>query len=316
MRDGTYMINLVTVVYNLEQHLLRLQSESLQNYCKPLRHWVVVNEKDVDVHGWYDFIKKHYEHHELYIIPRKYLCNDPRIDEIRGWASQQVLKLLIANIVQDDYILMDAKNFLIQEFDFSMFDDLIGSGILEVQSTHEKILEEDKDFFVKPMATKEWENTITNYCKKLGISQIPTFFLMPGTPFKIHYKNIIDRIDLEKIFDDLLYYRAGDKLEELACPSEFLYYSLVCNDLIEPGINTLKNGTPIFNHTLFPESFDAENKILSSGYLFKDTESILNVDKEVKIFGLHKRYLDRCGPQHYREINYWLSNKGFKFHFA
>jgi len=310
------MINLVTITYNLEQHLLRLQAESLQNYCKPCRHWVIVNEEDVDVHGWYDYIKRYYEHHELYIIPRRYLSNDPLIRTTRGWATQQVLKLLASKIIQDDYILLDAKNFLIQEFDFHLFDDLIGSGYLEVQEDNAEILEQDKDFLVRPMATKGWNPTINIYADRLGLKEIPKLFLVPGTPFKIDYKTLVDRINLNTIFQDLLFYKDENDIKEITCPSEFLYYSLVCNDLIQPGINTMKNGSPVFNHTLFPESFDEEQKLISSGYLFNSTQSILNINENVRMFGLHKRYLERCGPQHYREINYWLSNKGFKFQFT
>lgn len=311
------MINLVTVTYNLEQHLSRLQAESLQNYVEPLRHWIVINEEKVDVHAWYEYLKPYYKHHELYIIPRRYLCSDPRINTIRGWASQQVLKFLIGNLIKDDYILLDAKNFFIQRFDFAYFDNLIGSGFLEFFIEKDAMdTIEPVEFMARPMHTRNWEPTVEMYAQRLNITQIPKYFLVPGTPFKVHHKLVSERIDLEKYFDDLLMYNDQGETKEIVCPSEFLYYSLAVNDLIKPGENTLKVAAGMFNHTLFPEGFEDDQGVIASGHLFNHEDSELNVNKDIKMFGLHRRFLEKCGPQHYREINYWLSNKGFKFQFA
>ena len=311
------MINLVTVTYNLERHLSRLQAESLQNYVEPLRHWIIVNEERVDVHAWYEYLKPYYKHNELYILPRRYLCSDPRINTIRGWASQQVLKFLIGNIIKDDYILLDAKNFFIQRFDFSYFDNLIGSGFLEFFIEKDDIdTIEPVEFMARPMHTDTWKPTIEMYAKRLNITEIPKYFLVPGTPFKVDHKLVSERIDLEKYFDDVLMYDYNGETKEIVCPSEFLYYSMAVNDMIKPGENTLKVEQRIFNHTLFPENFDDDQGVIASGHLFNDSESILNATKDIMMFGLHRKFLDKCGPQHYREINYWLSNKGFKFQFS
>jgi hypothetical protein len=311
------MINLVTVTYNLEQHLSRLQAESLQNYVEPLRHWIVVNEENVDVHAWYEYLKPYYKHHELHILPRRYLCADTRINTIRGWATQQLLKFLIGNIIKDDYILLDAKNFFIQRFDFSYFDNLIGSGFLEF-FIEEGALEtiEPVEFMARPMHTRNWKTTVEMYANRLNITEIPKYFLVPGTPFKVHHKLVSERIDMDRYFDDLLMYTHEGETKEIACPSEFLYYSLAVNDLIKPGENTLKVSEGIFNHTLFPEGFDDDQGVIASGHLFNHEDSELNTNKDIKMFGLHRRFLEKCGPQHYREINYWLSNKGFKFQFS
>jgi hypothetical protein len=308
------MINLVTVTYNQEQHLSRLQAESLQNYAKPLRHWIIVNEEKVDIHAWYEYLKKFYKHHELYIVPRRYISPDPRLNELRGWATQQVLKFLIGNMIQDDYILLDAKNFLIELFEFEYFDNLMGSGYLEYSDKEEPV-SDDCGFMTRQKDYINWNSTIEIYAKRLNMTEIPKFFLAPGTPFKVDHKLVKERIDLDGYIDDLLYYDDGTDKKEIICPSEFLYYSMAVNDLIQPGINTLKVEDRIFNHTLFPEGFDDDQDVIASGHLFHSPESIINANDDVRMFGLHKKFLDRCGPQHYREINYWLSNKGFKFQF-
>lgn len=303
------MQNLVTVTYNLEHHLVKLQSESLQIYAnkEPLRHWIVVNEENVDVHGWYKYLKPHYQHHELYIIPRKYITNNPILSNIRGWASQQVLKLLIANIVRDDYILFDSKNFLIQEFSFNFFNNLIGSGVLEYLGNKEESLLNEYNA-MKFEAWEGWKTTIDFYCKRFNFL-VPKYFLRPGTPFKIDYKIMCNRFNLNNLVKDLLF---DENDKELARPSEFLYYSLGCQDLIKPGENTLNSSEPYFNHTLFPEGFETGHHLISSGDLFCTPESVLNKNTDVKIFGFHRRYLEKCQPIHYVNISYWLASKGFR----
>lgn len=306
------MTDLVTITCNIERHLMVLQAESVLNFMEPCTHWVIVNEKNVDVHAWHDMLKPYYKYHKLYVIPRRFLLDDPRFDDLSGHATQQVLKMLVSRIVQKDYLLLDAKNFFVQPFELSIYDDLIGSGYLE-KLVHEKeeINEETEPFFVSPLHSKYWKGTIDVYMDRLGIKEMPKYFLGPRTPFKIDYELLNERVDLDKFFDELLFW---DIDKNIANPSEFLFYSLAVNDKIHPGVNTVLRDTPRISHTYFFENFHDDAPLIADASAFEDPNSIINTD-EIKVFGFHRRFLEMCGPEHIMQINRYLMNKGFKYRF-
>jgi len=329
------MTDLVTITCNLERHLMILQAESLLNFCEPCTHWVIVNEKDVDVHAWYDLLKPYYKYHKLYVIPRRFLIDYPECEILLGHATQQVLKMIVSRLVQKDYILLDAKNFFVNPFKLSTFDDYIGSGYLEKiiyddqEVTDEPDVElidvelvdaelvkktevkEKEPFYVGPLHSKFWQGTIDIYMKSLGMTEIPKYFLGPRTPFKINYKLLNERINLDNFFKDLLYW--GDD-KTIVNPSEFLFYSLAVNDIIHPGVNTMLVDAPKITHTIFWENFAEDAPLIANGTAFTDQESILNSDN-ISILGFHRKFLELCGPEHIVQINQFLMNKGFKFKF-
>lgn len=308
------MTDLVTITCNIERHLMILQAESVMNFVEPCTHWVVVNEKNVDVHAWHDILKPYYKYHKLYVIPRRFLLSNASADELPGHATQQVLKMMVAKLVQKDYLLLDAKNFFVQPFKMNQFDDFIGSGYLEsMQKESEDDVEpaEKEDFVVKPLHSKYWQGSIDVYMNKLGITEVPKYYLGPRTPFKIDYDLLIERINLDTFFEDLLYYA---KDQTITNPSEFLYYSLAVNDKIVPGTNTQNLEQPSISHTYFFENFNDDAPMIADASVFEDEDSIMNTD-QISIFGFHRKFLELCGPEHIMQINRYLMNKGFKFRF-
>ncbi len=307
------MTDLVTITCNIERHLMVLQAESVLNFMEPCTHWVIVNEKDVDVHAWHDILKPYYKHHTLYVIPRRFLIDDERMNDLSGHATQQVLKMLVSRLVQKDYLLLDAKNFFVQPFKLSTYDDFIGSGYLE------KLVKDDEDseevneepFLVSPLHSKYWQGTINVYMDRLGMKEMPKYFLGPRTPFKIDYNLLNERVDLDKFFTELLYW---DVDKNIANPSEFLFYSLAVNDKIKPGVNTMLKDKPVISHTYFFENFHEDAPLIADASAFEDPDSIINKD-EISVFGFHRKFLELCGPQHIMQINRYLMNKGFKFRF-
>lgn len=307
------MTDLVTITCNIERHLMVLQAESVLNFMEPCTHWVIVNEKDVDVHAWHDILKPYYKHHTLYVIPRRFLLDDERMDELSGHATQQVLKMLVSRLVQKDYLLLDAKNFFVQPFKLSTYDDFIGSGYLE------KLVKDDEDseevneepFLATSLHSKYWQGTINVYMDRLGMTEIPKYFLGPRTPFKIDYNLLNERVDLDKFFQELLYWDVDKNIDN---PSEFLFYSLAVNDKIKPGVNTMLKDQPMISHTYFFENFNEDAPLIADASAFEDPDSVINRD-EISIFGFHRKFLELCGPQHIMQINRYLMNKGFKFRF-
>jgi len=319
------MTDLVTITCNLERHLMLLQAESVLNFCEPCTHWIIVNEKDVDVHAWHDVLKPYYKYHKLYVIPRRFLIDNPECEKLSGNATQQVLKMLVSRLVQKDYILLDAKNFFVQPFKLSTFDDYIGSGYLEkivyddeeitdesdAELVKETEVEEKEPFFVSPLHNKYWQGTINVYMDRLGMTEMPKYFLGPRTPFKIDYKLLNERINLDNFFKELLYW---DVDKNIANPSEFLFYSLAVNDMIHPGVNTMLADTPKITHTIFWENFAKDAPLIADATAFEDKESVINKDN-ISVLGFHRKFLELCGPEHIMQINRFLMNKGFKFRF-
>jgi hypothetical protein len=299
-----------------------LQAESVLNFLEPCTHWVIVNEKNVDVHAWHDVLKPYYKYHTLYVIPRRFLIDDPLMDELSGHATQQVLKMLVSRLVQKDYLLLDAKNFFVQPFKLSAYDDLIGSGYLEklvdesdddeqVEKIDVEEVKEEEEFKVSPLHKKYWQGTINVYMDRLGMKEMPKYFLGPRTPFKVDYKLLNERIDLDKFFKELIYW---DVDKTIANPSEFLFYSLAVNDKIQPGVNTMLKSQPEISHTYFFENFHDDAPLIANATAFEDPDSIVNRD-EISVFGFHRKFLELCGPEHIMQINRFLINKGFKYRF-
>jgi hypothetical protein len=232
------------------------------------------------------------------------------MNDLSGHATQQVLKMLVSRLVQKDYLLLDAKNFFVQPFKLSTYDDFIGSGYLEKLVKDDDEIEEES-FFVSPLHSKYWQGTIDVYMARLGMKEMPKYFLGPRTPFKIDYNLLNERVDLDKFFTELLYW---DVDKNIANPSEFLFYSLAVNDKIKPGVNTMLKDKPVISHTYFFENFHEDAPLIADASAFEDPDSIINKD-EISVFGFHRKFLELCGPQHIMQINRYLMNKGFKFRF-
>ena len=61
------MKHLVTVTCNKERHMMVLQAESIQKFLAPCKHWVIVNEFNVNVDAWKELLTPYYTNHELEI---------------------------------------------------------------------------------------------------------------------------------------------------------------------------------------------------------------------------------------------------------
>ena len=111
------MIDLVTVVFQDELPILKLQAESIDLYCKDqgLRGiFVMVNDSDdvagkIDPTWWGDLA------HLVRIIPRSTFSTDYVED---GWISQQVLKILGSALSYNAWsLILDAKTILVTPVD-------------------------------------------------------------------------------------------------------------------------------------------------------------------------------------------------------
>ena len=109
------MIDLVTVVFQDELPVLKLQADSVARYCQNIgirNIYVVVNDDDDTIHKidatWWGNLANH-----VLVIPRSAFSAE-FIDN--GWVSQQVLKLLTAAISYNTWsMVLDAKTIFVRE---------------------------------------------------------------------------------------------------------------------------------------------------------------------------------------------------------
>ena len=298
------MKHLVTVTCNKERHLMLLQAESIHKFLEPCCHWIIVNEKITDIEAWEEYLSPFYSRHELKIISQQQLFENK--ENIYGHFTQQVCKLKIANLIKDDYLILDSKNFFIKPSDINEWDSYIGSGIIE-------FVNEPPDDYLdyqpyKNGNDKSWVNAIEQYKNMLDLKVTPLYFLKPITPFKIEYEVLKNSNILDDIFYKLLFID-GRKINYGI--SEFILYSFLAYDKIVPGKNTVIDNNHIKNICIsyFPSSFD----------LFLDekfsVDKLITINSRIKIFGFHRKFLKNCGPKQIKQINEYLKILGFNFQY-
>lgn len=118
------MIDIVTVVFQEEIPILKVQAESIARYCKNIgirNIYVVVNDDEETIHqihaGWWGDMANH-----VLVIPRSAFSTQ-FIDN--GWVSQQALKLLAAAMSHNIWsMVLDAKTVFVRELKLTdLFDD-------------------------------------------------------------------------------------------------------------------------------------------------------------------------------------------------
>ena len=296
------MKDLVTLTCNKERHLLLLQAESIQKFLEPCIHWIVVNEKNVNIESWEEILNPFYDKHELQILTQEMLFENK--ENIHGFNTQQVCKLAIAKLIKDDYLILDSKNLFIKPTSIKEWDDIIGSGIIEFIDEPPEDYEKYQPY--RRGNDKAWTNAIAQYKNMLNVE--PSYFLMPITPFKIEYdilekSNLLDDIFYKLLFVDNKIVRYG--------ASEFILYSFLANHKIIPGKNTIIDHSSIKSSTLSHLHFEWYVKDIVTFEHFNTKMSNLNL----KVLGIHRNFLKKCGPEHIKVINKYLKKLEFNFQF-
>jgi len=109
------MIDIVTVVFQEEIPVLKLQAQSVARYCRNIgirNIYVVVNDDEETIHGidatWWGDLANH-----VLVIPRSAFSTE-FVDN--GWVSQQVLKILAASMSHNTWsMVLDAKTIFVRD---------------------------------------------------------------------------------------------------------------------------------------------------------------------------------------------------------
>lgn len=281
---------LATVTCNRDFQQMLLQAESIQKFVEPCKHVVIVNEDKFDYDFWLRWLAPYYTNHELVLmgkIKSNYVDHffgsykDYGIidNDSNGWLTQQLQKMLLAYEFNDDYLILDSKNFFIRPTSINEWDGIIGSGIIQSK----EVLEDT--YFKKSADTYE---------KYLGWSIDK--FLTTLTPFKIKREPLVTKCKISEL-GYLLYSPEFNN----AGTSEFIFYSFFVQEEI-------KNIQP--PQTINQRSF-LGNQYLNDLPVALFNLSTLQKNETIKISGFHKQLLTNANIKDFKIINYWLSTIGF-----
>jgi hypothetical protein len=310
------MNDLVTVTCNKDKRYMQLQAESIQKFLYPCAHWVIINEDDVDIDAWEKFLSPFYDKHKLILLSREQLipnrhdhtswCLHEVLNHpLSGYLLQNVLKLEIAKIIQTDYLVVDTKNFFIKPSHLDEWDNYIGSEFVE-------FIDDVPESFLKlfPFATGNksiFGEAIVSYAEQLN-KEIPKYYFSPKTPFKICHDVLLPYLIDDQLLQLILF---NKDMQILASPSEFAFYSLLIQDRIRFGKNTIASRTEskVEIKFVFMNS-DFEKDLKSEGECFRFFDA-----PNFKLLGFHRDFLAKCDPGHIHALNIYLKNKGFEFQY-
>jgi len=259
-------MDLVTVTCNLDFNQMLLQAESISKFLKPCTHWVVINDQNIDKQKWETALAPYYHNHTLKLLTPDW-NSIPAWD---GWSKQQAYKFTISKYLNDDYLLLDSKNFFIKSTNIEEWNNIQGCGLSE------NLLNKGN----------KWLPTIQAYATKLNIAPATTITCMQ-TPYVFKIKEIKKLGDIDLFVDWFL--------KHPVTPSEFIFYSHL--------INYKENSQPVCKHfTLWPKTSAISSKQLN----------YFDLEKNIKVFGVHRRYLEKLNFEQIDVLNEWLIELGFQ----
>lgn len=263
------MKDLVTVTCNKHLNQMTLQSESIQMHLAPCTHWVIVNEKNADTKMWRETLSPFYTNHKLNLI----FSNDEF--EGIGWHTQQSYKFWIYKYINDDYLILDSKNFFIRP---SSVEAWIQNFLKQQISLDNKM--------------EGWHSIMKAYAYHIGIDN-------PMRSMRIHTPFVFEKVVLDSIEDFDEFLKWFSKVHSKGSKSEFIYYSFLADKLkLLDNIKQKDNWSAV----LFPNSkglFDFLSEVSAS-------PSINNIS-------IHPDVINHIiSDQELEYFNIWLSSKNFK----
>lgn len=240
---------------------MMLQAQSVEKFLEPCTHWVIVNdtpdilEKTKDI--WLKFLPKYYKNHNLKLIFPEWTtalyC---------GWERQQVLKFQIYKQIQDDYLLLDSKNFFIKKCSTEHWRNVYGCGYLQDYKKEGK-----------------WFPTSEFYASRLK-EQVINIGYSLQTPFVFH-KETLDKLgDIDKFCEDWI----KDHHKNQIMPSEFLYYTYLEKEKLQ---NYQQRS---YHYTVWPNVPETDEEITN---LFNS--------KNCLVWGMH-RHAGGDSPENKRDF--------------
>jgi hypothetical protein len=273
---------LATVTCNRDFQQMLLQAESIQRFLNPCKHVIIINESHPDLDFWIRWLQPYYTNHELVIIPRidyAYPTNSlgtrdryGGVDGVSsGWRSQQLQKMLLAYKFEDDYLLLDSKNFFIKPTDINEWDNSIGSGN-----------------YTQFNAVNHFVGTCQKY-SELFEKEI-VYYTRPSTPFKVKREPLVSKCKVGELGYKLFYPE-----HHIIPASEGIFYSFMVEDEINQQI-----GIPFVKSLTVwgDDKADLHKKLFE-----------MLMEPEIKVVGLHREILSTMSHADMKIIDFWLNSK-------
>lgn len=269
-------MDLVTITCNKDFNSMLLQARSVEKYLKHgTTHWIFINEEeqflfDID---WETELKDYYNNHILKIV----YCDPTYWNYVHnGWVLQQIHKLEAVKIVNDDYLLLDSKNFFVVPSDLDTWQSSNGCGVL----ISEKI---------NLTVWNEWNNTNDLYSTQLGVPKLDIYYAAE-TPFVIKREIAQLATNRENFAEWFCKYSDSGKQHEFrANASEFIYYSYFLR-MQEHQFEYNRR-----HHSLWPEYADTDSWFSHEDYPI------------MEISGIHRVWIERSSDEDKNKIVSWLS---------
>jgi hypothetical protein len=267
-----------------------LQAESIGKFVEPCDHIILINEDKPDLDFWYRWLKPYYKNHKLNIIPRityhypisflgTSIWQSASGDaSSNGWRTQQLQKLLLAYEFQDDYLLLDSKNFFTKKTNINEWDNIIGSSaLLKIGDG----------------------NIFDNSCKIYSdlLEKPLEHCLKPQTPFKVARDPFIKKCKRSELAY-LLFYP-----EFKGSPaSEGIFYSHFVKDEIDEFLKT----------------YNPDDKKYLTMWIHNRQEIArllfdISLSDKIKIAAVHRELLSKLDEKELEIINFWLASDNPKF---
>lgn len=267
---------IVTVTCKKDLKSLIRQAESIQKFVEPCEHLVVIEDRVFDKKFWMKQLSKYYTTHTLVIKSYNNFINV----EQNGWVRQQALKLLVTLDCDDEYLVLDSKDFFIRPCSLADWNGFVGSNIIE---------NIDYDFSTP---SKKWRLRLALAYSKYFDTELLTNIFDPITPFVIDTK-YIDRNTIHKHVEWFLKCFNND-----GC--EFYFYSYLAKDLIKNfKEHRFKSVKLCYLHML--EDFDLHVKRC----LTKAAE-----DKNTMVAAVHRNLIANFNDEQLAYVNEWIKTVG------
>jgi hypothetical protein len=299
-------MDIVTLTCNRDIRQTIIQAESIQNFVKPCRHWVVVNQYQPTEslkQRWRNYLKPFYKKHKLVLVFPQDLQTyntsyEPLLDH-QGYGNTGPLRnssywlgfkyqFTIAEQVQDDYLCLNAKNFFIKPCNTADLRSIIGNSWPVTYPDD-----------IGDQELKQWTKGLHEISKFFN-EPVPDYLLSIQAPSVVNYSKLKERIaDFQK------YANWWDEMSDLAHSTgmhfaDWHFYSFVIRDLIHPD-----QRKDVFYWGNWPSTYD----FYKSDYA-QWKYALTNPSLKITMF--HRLFLEKCTNFELELLNVWMRELGFK----
>lgn len=274
---GISMITkIVTITCKKDLALMLRQAESIQKFIESCDHLVIIDDPTFNKKFWMNCLNKYYNNHN--IIIKSY--NDDVKTHHRGWIRQQAFKLLASLDCEDEYLVLDSKDFFIRPCKLSDWNGFTGSNCFE-------------NLFDGHSTSKKWMLKHSIAHSLYFDTDLLTKVFSPITPYVINTKYINKNHIRNHVAEFLNFFNYD------AC--EFIFYNYMARDLMK---NFKEHEFKSVRMWLNPEYINDLDSYI------KKVVSRATKDKNIIIASIHRDVIKTLDKEQKDHLNNWIKSVG------